>query len=190
VAASGQAQKIAPTATVTPHPTVIPASTVGWVIYTDNRFHFQVPIPPGWKAKAYTAYECPQGGDGAYIVGFFPPDLYPDAPGAIPSDYPFGKIHEYIDIYLWLCPALEGAPNPNSSAPEPGGILTGGIRALYYVYDIAEWIQRVTSAKFGGQTYLFNFCRRTRGYVTCHCFMGCSLASSISASLMVWQIAC
>lgn len=81
----------APTATLTtPHPAVQPASTEGWAIYTAQRFHFQAPIPPGWKARAYTSYECPQGGDGAYIVGFFPPDLYRDAPGAIPSEYPFG----------------------------------------------------------------------------------------------------
>jgi hypothetical protein len=150
----------APTATPTsaPHPTVPPASTEGWAIYTDKRFHFQAPIPPGWKAKAYTAYECPQGGDGAYIVGFFPPDLYPDAPSAIPSEYPFGKIHEYMDIYLPLCSTGEEAtPNPNRPAPEPGGILIGATRAPYYVYDIAEWIQRVTSADFGGQAYIFAF---------------------------------
>ncbi len=104
VATGGQTQKATPTATVTPHPTVQPASTDGWAIYTDKRFHFQIPIPHGWKAKAYTAYECPQGGDGAYIVGFFPPDIYPDAPGAIPADYPFGKIHESMAIYLPLCP--------------------------------------------------------------------------------------
>jgi hypothetical protein len=64
--AGGQTQKA--TATVTPYPTVQPASTNGWAIYTDKRFHFQAQIPPGWKAMAYTAYECPQGGDGAYIA--------------------------------------------------------------------------------------------------------------------------
>jgi hypothetical protein len=155
--AGRQTQKASPTATLAQHPTVLPASTAGWATYSDNRFHFQVPVPPSWKAQAYTAYECPQGGDGAYIVGFFPPDIYPDAPGAIPSAYPFGKIHEFIDIYLSLCPALEGTPNPNRPAPEPGGILTGGIRAPYYVYDGYEWISRVANPDFGGQAYLFNY---------------------------------
>jgi hypothetical protein len=62
-----------------------------------------------------------------------------------------------MDIYLPLCATGEEAfPNPNRPAAEPGGILIGAIRAPYYVYDFAEWIQRVTSANFGGQTYLFN----------------------------------
>jgi len=149
----------APTATLTtPHPAVQPASTEGWAIYTAQQFHFQAPIPPGWKARAYTAYECPQGGDGAYIVGFFPPDLYRDAPGAIPSEYPFGKIHEYMDIYLPLCSTgEEGTPNPNQSPPEPGGILIGATRAPYYVHDGYEWISRYTNAEFGGQAYIFDF---------------------------------
>jgi hypothetical protein len=156
VAASGQTQKIAPTATVTPHPTVLPAPTVGWAIATDTRFQFQAPIPPGWKAEAYTAYASPQGGDGACVIGFFPPDLYPDAPAATPSEYPFGTTHEYMDIHLPLCSPGEEA-TPNRPAAEPGGILIGATHAPYYVYDIAEWIQRVTRAKFGGQTYPFIF---------------------------------
>jgi hypothetical protein len=161
--AGRQTQKASPTATVTPHPTVQPASTEGWAIYTDQRFRFQIPIPPKWKAKAYTApWTCPQGGDSDYIVGFFPPDIYPDAPRAIPTDYPFGKIHEVIDIYLPLCPnSEEGTPNANRPTPEPGGVLIGSTRAPYYVHDNvhdnADWISRYTNAAFGEQAYIFNF---------------------------------
>jgi hypothetical protein len=146
------------TLTVTPHPTVLPASTEGWAIYTDQRFHFQAPIPPGWKAKAYTApWDCPQGGESDYIVGFFPPDMYPDAPGTIPTEYPFGKIHEFIDIYLPLCSSSQEAPlNPYHITPEPGGILIGATHAPYYVHDNTDWISRYTNADFGGQTYIFD----------------------------------
>jgi hypothetical protein len=109
-------------------------------------------------ARAYTApWPCPQGGKSDYIVGFFPTDLYPDAPGAIPTEYPFGKIHEYMRIYLPLCPSSdELAPNPYHSPPEPGGILIGATHAPYYVHDGADWISRYTNADFGGQTYIFD----------------------------------
>ena len=149
-AANGQPQKATPT--LTPHPTVLPASTEGWAVYTDKRFHFQAPIPPGWQAKVYTTFQCVQGGDGNYVVGFFPPDV------GVPVDDPF-RVRESIDIYLPLCPASEekSTPNPNQPTPEPGGILIGSIRAPYYVQDISEWIQRYTGASFGGQAYSFAF---------------------------------
>jgi hypothetical protein len=148
-AANAQTQKATPT--LTPHPTVLPASTLGWAIYTDKRFHFQVLIPPGWQAKAYTTFECVQGGDGNYVVGFFPPDV------GVPVDDPF-RVRESIAIYLPLCPPdEEPTPNPDRPVPEPGGILIGTTRAPYYVHDGYEWISRYTSTKFGGQAYLFNF---------------------------------
>jgi hypothetical protein len=139
------------TPTAMPHPTVLPASTAGWAIYTDQRFHFQAPIPPGWEIKAYTTIQCVQGGDGNYVVGFFPPDV------GVPVDDPF-RVREHMQIYLALCPTDEEAtPDPTRPAPEPGGILIGATRAPYYVHDGYEWISRYTSAKFGGQAYLFNF---------------------------------
>lgn len=143
----------APTATltVTPRPTVLPASTAGWAIYTDQRFHFQAPIPPGWKVKAYTTIQCPQGGDGNYVVGFYPPDV------GVPPDNPF-RVREHMHIYLPLCPTgEEGTPNPNQPPPEPGGILIGATRAPYYAPDGGGWIQRYTVASFGGQAYIFDF---------------------------------
>jgi hypothetical protein len=140
-----------PTATPAPHPTVLPASTEGWAIYMDKRFHFQAPIPPGWEVKAYTTIQCVQGGDGNYVVGFFPPDV------GVPEDDPF-RVRESIDIYLALCPPdEEPTPNPDRTVPEPGGILIGTTRAPYYVHDGYEWISRYTSTIFGGQAYLFNF---------------------------------
>jgi hypothetical protein len=63
-----------------------------------------------------------------------------------------------MHIYLPLCPSgEEGTPNPHRSAPEPGGVLIGTTRASYHAQDGYEWISRYTSAKFGGQTHLFNF---------------------------------
>ncbi|HEY7019624.1 MAG TPA: hypothetical protein VH349_00810 [Ktedonobacterales bacterium] len=136
---------------MTPHPTVLPASTEGWAIYTDRRFHFQAPIPPGWQAKAYTTFQCVQGGDGNYVVGFFPPDV------GVPADDPF-RAREHMQIYLALCPPNEeSTPNPDRPVPEPGGILIGTTRAPYYVHDVDEWISRYTNTEFGGQTHLFNF---------------------------------
>jgi hypothetical protein len=134
-----------------PHPTVQPASTEGWAIYTDKRFHFQTPIPPGWEVKAYTTIQCPQGGDGNYVVGFFPPDV------GVPADNPF-RVREHMHIYLPLCPtAAERTPNPYHLTSEPGGILIGVTRAPYYVHDNADWTSRYTNADFGGQPYIFDF---------------------------------
>jgi hypothetical protein len=87
--AGKQTQKASPTATLAPHPTVQPASTEGWAIYTDSRFHFQAPIPPGWEVKAYTTIQCPQGGDGNYVVGFFPPDVGVPAETTVLQNLPF-----------------------------------------------------------------------------------------------------
>src|SRR5262249_20187296 len=111
----------------------------------------RVPIPPGWVVRSYSAYECQGGGAGVYAVGLFPPDVY------VPPEYPWGKIHEFMKIYLPLCPLFAEVVTADRPAPEPGGIQVGATRVPCYVSDGYEWISRYAYASFGGQAYLFDF---------------------------------
>jgi hypothetical protein len=147
-AAGGQPQNVTPTATQAPHPTVLPASTTGWAIYSDQRFHFQAPIPPGWTVRSYVDQDIAPYGECNYIVTFFPP-------GVTPPDERSLQSHEYIEIIVGLnCAAIDPLKNPNWT-PEPKGIMIDGVEALHVVADGADWTDRWAFATFGGHRYAF-----------------------------------
>jgi hypothetical protein len=73
-----------PTATLRPTatPLATAASTVGWVVYHDPRYPFQVPVPPQWQVAASTD-STPATTCTWYEANVFPPGRKPVLSGPI-----------------------------------------------------------------------------------------------------------
>ncbi len=114
---------------VTATPVITPAPSDGWVTYRDPRFHFQVPIPPGWQpASVLWPPQSTPSGFTYYIVQFFPPGpLGEPGPGAS------AKEPELIQITVTL-----SGPVPTSYAqiagfvPEPDTVALGTTQVQLY----------------------------------------------------------
>lgn len=123
-----------------------PVSTHGWPVYKDARFHFEFPIPPGWRAGSFTD---DSGND--YIVQIFPPA----------STTPIGLAGlgdpEHFSISVLLAgPTGTYAGDPNWRV-EPGSISISGVKTTLYDRTTPDCTQvnRGATADLGQHHFTF-----------------------------------
>jgi hypothetical protein len=138
-------------------PIVKAASITGWTVYSDPRFPFEVPQPPGWRASVF--YDIDHSGvtgPCAYTVYFFPP-------GSTATGQLLIETHviEYILVRVMLnCSRFDPSANQYLVA-ESSPISFGGQPSTLYDNDGYEWVERVTVADFGGHQWGFNYGSRS-----------------------------
>ncbi len=149
-----------PSATASPSPTysvvvravprVPAASTAGWATYRDPQFALQVPLPPGWRAGAFTT--STPGGPTYYIVQFFPPQSQ-GQPGLGAVE----KEPELIQITVMTAPPYTTVAGNPSWFAEASPVSIGGTPStLYDRYNSGEEVSLSAGLMHGALQFTFN----------------------------------
>ncbi|MGZ3676730.1 MAG: hypothetical protein ACXVCO_20690, partial [Ktedonobacterales bacterium] len=132
----------APTLRLAATPLATAASTVGWIVYHDPRYPFQVPVPPQWQVAASTD-STPATSCTWYEANMFPPDRKPVLSG------PIAEVNQEV-IYISFerdCPPVD----PASWGTPSSSITINGIdTTLYGRTSPDDYIQRLAVITLGG----------------------------------------
>jgi hypothetical protein len=120
----------------------------GWTWYHDTRFPFQLPIPPGWHAGAFSDGPLNDETCG-WVVGILPGYL-PGPPDKGALEYAPEEISVIVNI---SCPEWQPSDDPHF-VPEAHSITISGATATLYDNDIPGYgVERVAVMRFGGHQY-------------------------------------
>lgn len=122
----------------------------GWTSYHDTHFPFQLPVPPGWHAGAFS--DGPLNDETcAWVVGI----LTPNQPGP-PDKGALEYANEVISVTVNIG-CREWQPSDDTHfVPEAHPITISGATATLYDGDVPGYsIQRVAVTRFGGHQYRF-----------------------------------
>lgn len=129
-----------------------PSSTsslpAGWTSYHDTRFSFQLPVPPGWHAGAFS--DGPLDDETcAWVVDVLPPNV----PGP-PEKATVEHVPELMSVTVNVS-CHEWQPSDDTHfVPEAHPITISGATATLYDNDTAGYgVERVAVTKFGGHQY-------------------------------------
>ena len=127
----------------------VSALPAGWRWYHDTRFPFQMPIPPGWHAGAFSDGPLNHETCG-WVVGILPAYL-PGPPDKGSLEYAPEIISVIVNI---SCPEY---PIPDFDIPEAHPITISGATATIYDNDIpGSGVERVAVTRFGGHRYIID----------------------------------
>ncbi len=132
--------------------TVTAAATNGWATYTDSYVGFQVPLPPGWRAGAFTS--ATSSGSAQYIVQFFPPQSH-----GTPSAGAAAMEPELIQITVVSAPPhISVADNPHW-IPVVNPVAIGNTPSTMYelMPSSGSEVNLIAATKRGAMQFVFNF---------------------------------
>lgn len=124
------------------------ALPAGWTWYHDTRFPFQLPIPPGWHAGAFS--DGPLNNETCgWVVGILPST----EPGP-PDKGTLAYAPEIITLMVNIsCREWQPSDDPHF-VPEAHSITISGATAILYDNDIpGSGVQRSAVTRFGGHQY-------------------------------------
>jgi hypothetical protein len=123
---------------------------MGWTIYHDPHYPFQLPIPKGWQLHAYS---WPQQGAGScayYGVGLFPPEVTPVLTPPLSETN-----RELIEVSISLTCAPAVFDSVGGWFTETTPVSVSGIRTNAYDRDDVLSRRCAAGSLFGGRQYIF-----------------------------------